>query len=266
MIGTELTCSANQDGHKTGSWSRSPREQIVWGEARAALTEPLWCFMTLRHNDGHVNVLAVWGQLPIFGEGASELNTHWVYLYVYSLSLFGCLGNEDASGGWAQRAAYIRHEIEMEEVQQQGNDFLPILHHAHTHLNAWWHAVLRALGVCVCVWVCVCICVEVVCVCLQICQMSTFWSPWLRDSIEGGMQIRGKDESSSHGVKIHPVPSHWLRFHIQHREEGEEQQENKIYIEEEYTCNVLFRRSLSLGYKAQMWLKCWSKWIKMFQL
>lgn len=42
--------------------------------------------------------------------------------------------------GWDGWAAYLRHEMEMEEVQQRGNGPVPILHHTHTHTHSLGHA------------------------------------------------------------------------------------------------------------------------------
>lgn len=58
---------------------------------------------------------------------------------------------------WEGWAAYLRHEIEMEEVQQQGNGSVPILHltHARTHTHNLGHAAQRVYsGLCGCESVC----------------------------------------------------------------------------------------------------------------
>lgn len=58
----------------------------------------LVCFMTPHHPDGHANVLRTASRCQ---DRARAKHTHRAYLDVYSvnpLSLFGCLGNEDAAG------------------------------------------------------------------------------------------------------------------------------------------------------------------------
>lgn len=140
-------------------------------------------------------------------ERKQELNTHThrAYLYVYSINslcLFGCLGNEEVQKrfqGWDHWAAYIRHEIEMEEVQQQGNDSLPILHHTLTDAHTGTHT--YTLGACntACHHALRC---ECGCECVFVCRY-TKWAPsgcLLKENMEAEIHTREKYESSIRGM------------------------------------------------------------------
>lgn len=70
------------------------------------------------------------------GEPELQLHVHvgHVFLFIpHILYLYLEVRKMKTRCGWDGWVAYRRHEIEMEEVQQQGNGPVPILHHTHMH-------------------------------------------------------------------------------------------------------------------------------------
>lgn len=112
------------------------------------------------------NVLAVWGQLHIV-EREQELNSHRAYLYVYSinsLSLFGCLGNEDASGLRSPSSIHQAWDRDGggSAAGQRLSSYSPSHTHiyTHTHPGGTQHSMPPCIKVCVCVDVSVCLCAD----------------------------------------------------------------------------------------------------------
>lgn len=152
-------------------------------------------------------------------------HTHRAYLYVYSINslcLFGCLGNEEVQKrfqGWDHWAAYIRHEIEMEEVQQQGNDSLPILHHTLTDAHTGTHTyTLEACNTaCRHALRCECGCE---CVCVRLCADTPnehLLVAWLKKNMEAEIHTREKDGSSVRGKGTKLIHSNVLFIFSAHK-------------------------------------------------